>query len=355
MSKGKQIAFTLLLMYLALIAINKTSIVIAESHDEYKGAGYCVECHPSQAVEYSQSAHTMGYSNENFQKVWTDLGSTEGCLECHTTGYDKTTETYALIEVQCEACHGPGDTMKRDTSPELCGECHTGPYPTYDEWIDSGPSHGTADCITCHNEHTSEMEFETPDETCGQCHDSHVIQVDDSTHGLNDVGCVDCHMDIEEADFYKGIQAKTGHSFNPKEHELDCTSCHDRPLEKHDVLGEKATACLSCHGDIHELKLELVNRDTYDLDEPVALCAQCHNERYTDWSQGTHGAHDNPQAVCTECHDPHIPIINQISTLEPIPARELDDPAPVLYKIAFVVILQILAFSIWILRRYSNV
>ena len=355
MSKGKQFAFTLLLMYLAFLAINQTKIVNAKSYEEYLGAGYCVECHSSQLGEYAESAHTIAYSNENFQKVWTDLGSSNDCLECHTTDYDKTTETYAMTGVQCEACHGPGDTMERDTSPELCGECHTGPYPTYDEWADSGPSHGTADCMTCHNEHTSKMEFETPDETCGQCHESHVVQVDDSTHGVNDVGCVDCHMNIEEADFYKGIQAKTGHSFNPKEHELDCTSCHAITLEKHDALGKKATACLSCHGDIHELKLELVNRDTYDLDEPVALCAQCHNERYTDWAQGTHGAHDNPQAVCTECHDPHTPIINKISTLEPIPARELDEPASVLYKIAFVVILEILAFSVWLLRRYSDV
>ena len=354
MSKGKQIAFTLLLMFLAFVVINQTPIVNAESHEDYKGAGYCAECHPSQMVEYAQSAHSNGYSNEIFQEVWADLGASEDCLECHTTGYDKTTETYALSEVQCEACHGPSDTMKRDTSPELCGKCHTGPYPTYDEWIESGPSHGTADCISCHNEHTSEMEFETPDETCGQCHDSHVIQVDNSTHGLKDVGCVDCHMIIEEADFYQGILAETGHSFSPSDHEFDCTSCHDRLLEKHDTLGEKAAACMSCHGDIHELKLELVNGKTYDNDEPVALCAQCHNERYTDWSLGTHGSHDNSQASCTECHDPHTPIINQISILESIPGRELDEPAPVLYKIAFVVVLQILAFAVYLLRRYGN-
>ena len=354
MSKWKQIAFTLLLVYITLVAINQSISVNAESHDEYKGAEYCVTCHSKQVGEHAESMHNIGYSNENFQEVWTDLGSSNDCLECHTTGYDKATETYYQTGVQCEACHGPGDTMNRDTSPELCGVCHTGPYPTYDEWVVGGPSHGSADCITCHNEHTSKMEFETPDETCGQCHDSHVTQVDESTHGLNDVGCVECHMNVEDADFYNGVQAKTGHSFNPTEHELDCTSCHDVILEKHDVLGEKAQACLSCHGDIHELKLELVNRKTYDNDDPVPLCAQCHNERYTDWSLGTHGAHDDSQAVCTECHDPHIPIINKISTLESIPAREFDDPAPTSYKLAFVGVLLVFAFSVWSLRRNSS-
>lgn len=160
-------------------------------------------------------------------------------------------------------------------------------------------------------------------------------------------------MITEEADFINGVQGKTGHSFNPIEEELDCTSCHDRSLDKHDVLGEKSSACLSCHGDIHELKLELVNGKTYENDDPVPLCAQCHNERYTAWEDGTHGAHDNPQAVCTECHDPHDPIINGISTLDPIPNRTQAEPISVTIKIGFVATILILGFSVIILRRQA--
>ncbi|MFC1803108.1 multiheme c-type cytochrome [Thermoproteota archaeon] len=346
--QSKMILITLLVLYMTLAFVNCSTIVNAESNEEYKGAGYCFECHPNEGKEWLQSAHTEAYSNDNFQDVWINLGSNDSCLECHTTGYDIETETYVYREVQCEVCHGPGDTMNRDTSPELCGECHTGPYPTYDEWIDSGPSHGTADCLTCHNEHTSKMEYETPTDTCGQCHESHVNQVEDTQHGENSVDCTDCHMIIEEADFYIGKQAKTGHSFNPTEQELDCTSCHDRELDKHDVLGEKSAACLSCHGDIHELRLELVNGETYENDNPVPLCAQCHNERYTAWEEGTHGAHDNPEAVCTECHDPHDPVINQISTLEPIPNREPAKPSSWIAKMALIVILEIFGFGVWI-------
>jgi 5-methylcytosine-specific restriction endonuclease McrA len=162
-------------------------------------------------------------------------------------------------------------------------------------------------------------------------------------------------MVVEEADFIEGIDAQTGHSFNPREDELDCTTCHDRPLDKHDVLGEGAGACLSCHGDIHELKLELVNGETYANDDAVPLCAQCHNERYSAWAEGTHGAHDNPQAACTECHDPHEPIINQISTLEPIATREMPQPASTIYQAAYVGIIVALGLSVYILRRRSNV
>ena len=355
MPKTKGIMFTLLILYITTATIFGAGLANTEPNEEYRGAEYCIECHPSEGAEWSESAHTNAYSNSKFQEDWKYLGSNDGCLECHVTGYDKETKSYAAPGIECEVCHGPGDTMERDTSPELCGECHSGVYPTYEEWQDSGPNHGSADCITCHNQHTSEMKLGTPDATCGQCHESHVSQVDESAHGLNGIGCVDCHMLVEEADFTTGKTAQTGHSFNARDQDLDCTSCHEIELQKHNALGEKSEACLSCHGDIHELKLQLVNGDTYSNDEPVKLCAQCHNERYSDWSQGTHGAVDDPQAVCSECHSPHIPIINNISTLDPIPVREFADPPSTIGKYAFVAILVILGVSVWVLRRNSDV
>ena len=346
----KRLFLTILLSILVYIVLTQVSLIAAQPQDEYKGPGYCVECHVSQMEDYVQSSHKIAYSNPEFQRVWKDLGENVECLECHTTGYDEETDTYEFTEVSCEACHGPGDTMNRDTSPELCGECHTGPYPTYDEWLDSGPSHGEATCITCHDEHTSELVFETPTETCGQCHESHVDQVEANTHGINDVECIDCHMITEDADFYTGKQAKTGHSFNPTDQELDCTSCHEVELEKHDVLGEGSGTCLTCHGDIHELKLELINGEVYPITEPVQLCAQCHNERYTAWAEGTHGSHDDPEAVCTECHDPHNPVINMISTLPSIPNREFTEPSSWWKKMFLVVLLEIFGFGVWINR-----
>lgn len=346
--KEKIALFTLLLSIIAFITFFGFGHALAQPEEEYRGAGYCAECHSEPFEKWPESAHINGYSNPEFQRVWRDLGQNAECLECHTTGYDRETETYALLEVQCEACHGPGDTMNIDTSPELCGKCHSGPYPTYEEWEASGPSHGTATCLTCHNEHTAELEYETITDTCGQCHDSHVDQVGGTTHSVNDVDCADCHMVVEEADFYGGKIAKTGHSFSPTENELDCTSCHMVELDKHDVLGVGSAACLSCHGDIHELKLKLVNGDVYPINEPVQLCAQCHNERYTAWREGTHGAHDNPEAVCTKCHEPHNPVINNISTLDSIPNREPAKASSWWAKMALIVFLEIFGFGVWI-------
>jgi hypothetical protein len=152
-------------------------------------------------------------------------------------------------------------------------------------------------------------------------------------------------MKIVPADFYSGQRAQTGHGF---EFIQDCSTCHNRQLQKHDVLGEKAGACLSCHGDIHELKLKLVNGDVYPLEEPVKLCAQCHNERYTAWVEGTHGSPDNKEAICTECHNPHNPVINKISTLDPIPARESAKPSSWFAKMTLIVLLEIFGFGVWI-------
>jgi hypothetical protein len=348
--RESRLIFIILFSILFYNILSNFITVSAESNNEYMGAVYCVECHPSQIQEWIYSAHTRGYSNSEFQQVWEDLGRNIQCLECHTTGYDSNSETFELLEVQCEECHGPEDTMNKDTSPELCGKCHSGPYPTYEEWVDSGPSHGEAECSTCHNEHTLGFVLQTPAETCGQCHESHVEELEDTLHELNGVDCVVCHMIIEEADFYSGKTAKTGHSFNPLEQEFDCQYCHAIELVKHNTLGEGALACLNCHGDIHELRLELINGEIYPIDESVPLCAQCHNERYTAWEEGTHGAHDNPEAECAECHEPHNPIIHNISTLAPIPNREPAETLRWSTKISLLIILGILAFSVLIFR-----
>jgi hypothetical protein len=334
--------------------LNNT-VVSSVPDSEYKGAVYCVECHQEEAEEWSSSSHAQALTDPEFHEEWESLGSPESCLSCHTTGYDNVTKGFEVTEVSCEACHGPGDTMERDTSVELCAECHSGPYPTYEEWVNSGPAHGAAECLTCHDEHTNELRFGTSIETCGQCHKSHVDKVLATKHGENGVECSDCHMVEVPADFINGTPAKTGHSFVLNEQELDCLSCHERPLFKHDILGEKSYACLSCHGAIHELELRLVNKTVFPIDNSVPLCAQCHNERYTAWKQGTHGGYDDPKIQCVECHDPHDPIVSNITALESIPQRASAKPAPVLPITAAVVVGEILLISIYILRRRSVV
>lgn len=287
---------------------------------EYQGKDFCLACHADQGRDWEESAHATAYSNTDFQSKWNELGSPDDCLSCHTTGYNPDEGSYLYEDVTCEECHGPGLTMEINKSVELCADCHSGPYPTVQEWQASGPSHGNADCFTCHDQHSTELVYETSVETCGQCHDSHVELLETSAHADN-VECSDCHLKTEPANFAENIPGDTGHSFSAME-DLDCSDCHDKELRKHDILGSGGYACLSCHGELHGLQLKLVNSTTFPLDKPVALCAQCHNERYTDWELGTHGSVSDPKASCTECHDPHDPIIAGFATLPSIPVRE---------------------------------
>jgi hypothetical protein len=301
------------------------------------------------------SSHAEAFTDPEFQEEWEAQSSPNSCLNCHTTGYDEATGVYVSEGVTCEQCHGPGDTMNRDISPEFCGSCHSDPYPTFEEWKSSGPSHANATCILCHDKHTSELTHQTTTGTCVMCHISHIEDVEETKHGAAGTECADCHVYSKPPDFEKGEPAVTGHTFIMTSDQLDCNSCHDRVLDKHDVLGEKAYSCLSCHGEIHRLELKLVNGTYYPNDDSVALCAQCHNERFTSWRQGTHGMPEDPDAPCVDCHDPHDPVISGVATLASIPPREPPSNPSIPLTTAFVVIIEILGFSIVILRWRKNV
>ena len=246
--------------------------------------------------------------------------------------------------------------MNLDTSVELCAECHTYPYPTYEEWKTSGPSHADATCFTCHDQHSTKLLFDTPEETCGQCHESHVSAVDATLHGAYNVDCIDCHMTFSEADFTKGIPAETGHSFETSEAHLDCTSCHEVDLVVHSQLGVNQYACLSCHGDIHDLKLQLVNGTTLDLHDSSKLCGECHNQRYAWWKEGIHvETHvDDTEAPCVSCHQPHDPIISAVETLPYVPPRESGPNVSLFLKTGVVVLFEIMILAAFILRGRND-
>ncbi len=321
--------------------------------EEYRGTAYCLDCHVNEMEDWLTSKHAESYRNPEFKKTYNELDSPEACLNCHTTGFSIMTGRFEIDSVSCENCHGPGNTMNVNNTVALCAECHTEPYPTYDEWIRSGPAHGQATCYNCHEEHTAGLVFNTPTETCGQCHESHVLEEESTLHGQNGVQCTDCHMAFVPANFEKGLSGYTGHSFEVTDAHLDCTTCHNRTLVKHDVLGSQAFACLSCHGEIHRLELRLVNQTVLPLNNSVQLCAQCHNERYTAWAQGTHGQPENPEAQCTECHDPHDPIITGIPAAPASPIRKPADEIGLFPKIIFILLVEAFGFAVILLRRVS--
>ena len=140
---------------------------------EYIGAKKCKACHMKEFKSWQKTL--MANSFENLKagvkadaKIKAgldpekDYTTDKNCLKCHTTGYGKPggfvslEKTPDLINVQCEACHGPGadfrEIMKKDKKFKLgdvqaagltlpsetqnnCMDCHGGDSP-FNEKVD---------------------------------------------------------------------------------------------------------------------------------------------------------------------------------------------------------------------------
>ncbi len=66
----------------------------------------CQTCHPREREHWATTAHARAYQT----LVARNKTSDASCLACHTTGFGASREPGARFEnVQCEACHGPGE------------------------------------------------------------------------------------------------------------------------------------------------------------------------------------------------------------------------------------------------------
>ena len=103
--------------------------------DVYLGLGNCQRCHPDEFDAYVETRHAGSYATLSAVFMHRD----SGCIPCHSTGYGEPggfggvrirgAQT-DLVDVQCEACHGPGAAHSRDgrylgTARESCVKCHT--------------------------------------------------------------------------------------------------------------------------------------------------------------------------------------------------------------------------------------
>lgn len=90
----------------------------------YVGTRRCVECHAEQAQTWSKTKHV-----NTFTCLPAQYRADPACMTCHVTGYGEPggyvqgtpAETLEdLLEVGCEACHGPGSAHEK-ASRELVG------------------------------------------------------------------------------------------------------------------------------------------------------------------------------------------------------------------------------------------
>ena len=224
------------------------------------------------------------------------------CSDCHSTNVRKNYDfeshsydtKYALINVSCEACHGPGKThveratlqgkdytfsgdlkMTVGTAPkdlvDQCARCHmrreqvsehfnfegtmldhyfpelinTRTYHpdgqimdedyVYGSFIQSKMYHSGVTCINCHDAHSLELKFEG-NNLCAQCHvPDNYDTPSHHFHSNSSEGakCINCHM---TGKYYMGNDFRRDHSFR---------------IPRPDLSLKYGTpnACVQCHAD----------------------------------------------------------------------------------------------------------
>ncbi|GAL90173.1 tetratricopeptide repeat protein [Jejuia pallidilutea] len=224
------------------------------------------------------------------------------CADCHSTNvrknYDIETHSYdtkyALINVSCEACHGPGKAhvenanrlgaaykvagdlkMTFNTEPKQlvddCARCHVRReqytkfynfegtfldhyFPqvlvnnlyhpdgqildevyVYGSFLQSKMYQNNVTCTNCHNPHSLKLRFEG-NKLCAQCHDAKVYEAPSHHfHDMNSEGaqCINCHM---TGKIYMGNDYRRDHSFR---------------IPRPDLSLKYGTpnACVQCHTD----------------------------------------------------------------------------------------------------------
>ena len=107
----------------------------AKNQDIYLGAASCQRCHAGEFDAYIKTQHATAYSTLSGMFMHRD----SGCVPCHSTAYGApggfsgvrvAGSAVDLVDVQCEACHGPGAEHSRDgrykeRARNTCVTCHT--------------------------------------------------------------------------------------------------------------------------------------------------------------------------------------------------------------------------------------
>ena len=114
----------------------------------YAGSDSCLQCHVPPYENWRSTPHARAYQT----LVEKEAQYRAECLVCHTTGYGEPggydpaqKERSAMLNVQCEACHGPAgrhkgtkEVLVRNGGKEVCLGCHTeknSPKFDYDEYL----------------------------------------------------------------------------------------------------------------------------------------------------------------------------------------------------------------------------
>ena len=248
-------------------------------------------------------------------------GALPDCFRCHTRALTKGHDALGSGSAACLTCHSStqmgmlrlfdGTDIPQTDSPKLCGQCHPDRYAAWQK--------GTHGVLTRENGTVGIPTNVKP--KCADCHDPHQPRMSLTT-------------------------GTTVPSLKSNENgKLECLSCHVRELKGHDKLGSGSEACWACHLSTEMTTFHLAGGDArLSTSESTKLCGQCHQDRYQNWSEGTHGVpawkegepaiFGGEKVICANCHDPHQPQVPLLNITKPHPAPTPSPPPPPLQLLA---------------------
>jgi Cytochrome c554 and c-prime len=185
----------------------------------YVGQAACAGCHADKYNGWTNTLHSSAVSMIlNPDGTFTSSHANSSCLLCHTVGngqptgyiYASNSASYSsvLANVGCEDCHGPAGWHKASEKdmitpavsmdPAICGSCHQGHNPQYNEYTNSihaqrTTSHATSfSCAPCHQANNRmAMVAEYYDSLAGNPHPLTPFSSTDATAWT--VTCANCH------------------------------------------------------------------------------------------------------------------------------------------------------------------
>ena len=156
--------------------------------NSYAGSPACGGCHGAQYTPWTATAHAHAYND-----LVNSHQQNNSCVLCHTvgfgqpTGFDTNSPVASLEGVGCETCHGPAGWHKNSdhsvivpalsVAPEVCGSCHQGHNPQYNEFTNSLHYATASPAVSSISQAAS----------CGVCHSAAVrmAMLDDYANRLN--------------------------------------------------------------------------------------------------------------------------------------------------------------------------
>jgi len=246
----------------------------------------CGNCHVTHQGAWVQTAHAGAYAT-----LLNSGAAQPACETCHTVsdkgnataapaGWDAVKDT-AYHDVQCENCHGPGNTHVQAPdappgpgNPPLAHVAVLGPNGV----VDSASI--AQSCAACHNQNSGPgvRAFEEWEKS-GH---ARVILEEDGTSPADNPSCVSCHEG-------KGALAAWGVYANYAEKTQTGTA---------NYLGATCAVCHDPHGTAQDVNGQpIAGQLRFPLDVPDAnqnLCMKCHQKRAVPESTSSRGPH-SPQ------------------------------------------------------------